>query len=80
VTVAVCERLPLVAVISGCDVAGGVFDAVLIARRAWSIPGGRTFEVVPLLSVQVAEDPLGSLLASKVTDPVNPLCRFTATM
>jgi hypothetical protein len=80
VTVAVCERLPLVAVISGCDVAVGVFDPVLMASRARSTPGGRTFDFVPSLSCQVADAPLGSRLAFRVTDPLNPFSLFTVTM
>ena len=34
--------------------------------------GGTTFEVVPSLSFQLADAPLGSLVAFKATDPVNP--------
>jgi len=77
VTVAVCERPPLVAVISGCDVPMGVPDPILMASRARSIRGGRTFDFVPSLSYQLADAPLGSLPAFRLTDPLNPFSRFT---
>ena len=69
VTVLVWDRLPLVAVISGCEVPVGVFDAVLIASRARSIGAAGRSSVVPSLSFQLADAPLGSLVAFKATDP-----------
>ena len=79
VTVVVCVRLPLVAVISGCEVAIGVVDAVWIVSVALLRLGGTTFEVVPSLSFQLAVAPLGRLLALRLTGPVNPLTLVTVT-
>jgi hypothetical protein len=80
VTVVVCERLPLVAVINGCEVPVVVLDAVLIASRARSRLGGKTLDVVPSLRSQLADDPPGRLVTFNATAPANPFSLFTVTV
>jgi hypothetical protein len=72
--------LPLVAVMSGWEVAFGVVEAVLIFNVALLRLGGTAFELVPSLSCQLAVAPLGRLLAARLTASLNPFTLVTVTV
>ena len=77
--VAVWDSLLLAAVTTGCEVPLGVVEEVWIVNVALFWDGGRTFELVPLESFQLALAPAGRLEALSVTASANPFDGVTVT-